>query len=74
MSSRRTIPTMDRGYAAIYFDDVAGRAQPKQVFHARGSSFEIVSLWNALSKRTEQVVAFKTTEQHVDVMDEWKRY
>jgi hypothetical protein len=43
-----------------------------EVFHARGSSFEIGVVYGAhFQAKLEQVVAFKTTQQHADVMCEW---
>jgi hypothetical protein len=43
-----------------------------EVFHARGSSFEIgVAYGTHFQTKLEQVVAFKTTVQHADVMAEW---
>jgi hypothetical protein len=43
-----------------------------EVFHARGSAFEIgVAYGQDFQTKLEQVVAFKTTQQHVGVMAEW---
>jgi hypothetical protein len=50
---------------------VVGGAQ-HEVFHARGSAFEIGEAYGThFQTKLKQVVAFKTTVQHADVMIEW---
>jgi hypothetical protein len=51
---------------------VGAQESQHEVFHARGSSFEIgVAYGMHFQTKVEQVVTFKTTVQHADIMAEW---
>jgi hypothetical protein len=55
-----------------WHDSVPVHVGAHEVFQARGSAFEIgVAYGTHFQTKLEQVVAFKTTQQHAGVMTEW---